>query len=132
MQARRELARLAAEIAAHDQRYYQEDKPSISDAEYDAPRSRNAAIEGRFPDLVRPDSPSRRVGASPAGPFAKVRHSVPVLSLDNIFAEEAVTQFVARIRRVLKLTKGRFTFVAEPKICERQEARRYPAAPQGK
>jgi hypothetical protein len=115
-QARRELARLAAEIGAHDRRYYQEDKPTISDAEYDALRSRNAVIEARFPDLVRPDSPSRRIGAAPAGPFAKVRHRVPVLSLDNAFAEEAVTQFVARIRRLLKLTKEPIVFLAEPKM----------------
>ena len=115
-QARHELARLAAKIAEHDRRYYQEDKPSISDAQYDALRSRNAAIEARFPDLVRPDSPSSRVGAAPAGPFAKVRHRVPVLSLDNAFAEEPVTQFVERVRRLLKLTREPVVFVAEPKI----------------
>ncbi len=116
VQARRELARHAAEIVEHDRRYYQEDEPSISDAEYDALRCRNAAIEARFPDLVRPDSPSRRVGAALAGPFAKVQHRVPVLSLDNAFAEEPVTQFVERIRRLLKLTRELIVFVAEPKI----------------
>jgi len=115
-QARRELAQLAGEIAEHDRRYYQEDEPTISDAKYDALRSRNAAIEARFPDLVRPDSPSRRVGAAPAGSFAKVRHRVPVLSLDNAFAEGAVTQFVARVRRLLKQTKQPIVFIAEPKI----------------
>src|SRR5262245_40155738 len=87
-QAKAELQRLAAEIARHDQRYYQQDAPTVSDAEYDALRVRNAAIEARFPDLVRPDSPSRRVGARPARGFAKVRHSVPMLSLDNAFTDE--------------------------------------------
>ena len=66
-QAKGELKRLAAEIAAHDKRYYQEDAPTVSDGEYDALRQRNDAIEALFPDLVRADSPSRRVGAAPTG-----------------------------------------------------------------
>ena len=64
-QAKAELKRLAAEIAAHDKRYYQEDAPTVSDAAYDALRQRNDAIEALFPDLVRADSPTRRVGAAP-------------------------------------------------------------------
>jgi DNA ligase (NAD+) len=116
-QAKAELARLAAEIAAHDKRYYQQDQPSVSDAAYDALRERNAAIEKRFPDLVRPDSPSRRVGAAPTGKFKKVRHAVAMLSLDNAFAEQDVVDFVARIRRFLKLSDDeKITFSAEPKI----------------
>ena len=116
-QAKAELARLAAEIAAHDKRYYQQDKPSVSDAEYDALRERNAAIEKRFPDLVRPDSPSRRVGAAPTGKFKKVRHALPMLSLDNAFADQDVIDFAARIRRFLKLSDDeKITFSAEPKI----------------
>lgn len=115
-EARRELARLAAEIAAHDRRYYQQDAPVISDAQYDALRARNAAIEARFPDLVRPDSPSRRVGAAPAGPFAKIRHRVPVLSLDNAFDEASVARFIERIERLLKLKSEPLVFLAEPKI----------------
>src|SRR5215467_7132086 len=75
-QAKAELKRLATEIAAHDKRYYQDDAPTVSDAEYDALRQRNAAIEARYPDLVRADSPSRRVGAAPAAKFAKVRHAL--------------------------------------------------------
>src|ERR1700693_1894755 len=86
-QARSELKRLAAEIGAHDRRYYQEDAPTVSDAVYDALRRRNEAIEARFPALVRADSPSRRVGAQPAARFAKVRHAVPMLSLGNAFAD---------------------------------------------
>ena len=84
-EAAAELARLAAEIASHDERYFQHDAPSISDAEYDALRVRNAEIEEQYPDLVRPDSPSLRVGARPAAKFAKVRHRVPMLSLANAF-----------------------------------------------
>jgi len=116
-QAKPELKRLATEIAGHDRRYYQQDKPTVTDAEYDALRLRNAAIEKRFPDQVRADSPSRRVGAAPAGKFKKVRHAVPMLSLDNAFAEEDVADFVARIRRFLKLSDDeKIAFSAEPKI----------------
>src|SRR6266566_1209767 len=89
-QAKAELKRLAGELAQHDARYYQEDAPSISDAVYDALRTRNNAIEASFPELIRADSPSRRVGAAPAGKFAKVRHALPMLSLDNAFSEEDV------------------------------------------
>src|ERR1700751_1378879 len=102
-QAKAELKRLAAEIAVHDKRYYQEDAPTVTDAEYDALRQRNAAIEARFPALVRADSPSRHVGAAPTGKFKKVRHAVPMLSLDNAFADEDVADFVGRIRRFLRL-----------------------------
>src|SRR5215471_13915681 len=117
MQAKAELKRLAAEIAAHDKRYYQDDAPTVSDAEYDALRQRNAAIEARYPNLVRTDSPSRRIGAAPAGKFAKLRHAVPMLSLDNAFAEQDVLDFVARIRRFLRLPDDeQIAFSAEPKI----------------
>ncbi|HET9175454.1 MAG TPA: NAD-dependent DNA ligase LigA, partial [Pseudolabrys sp.] len=117
VQAKAELKRLAAEIAAHDKRYYQQDAPTITDAEYDALRRRNAAIEARFPELVRPDSPSQRVGAAPTGKFKKVRHAVPMLSLDNAFSDEDVLDFVARIRRFLRLGNDeKIAFSAEPKI----------------
>jgi DNA ligase (NAD+) len=116
-QAKVELKRLAGEIATHDKRYYQQDAPTVTDAEYDALRQRNAAIEARFPELVRPDSPSRRVGAAPTGKFRKVRHAVPMLSLDNAFAEQDVVDFVARIYRFLKLNEDeQIVFSAEPKI----------------
>src|SRR5215510_7186634 len=116
-QAKTELNRLATEIAAHDKRYYQQDAPTVTDAEYDALRQRNAAIEARFPDLVRADSPSKRVGAAPTGKFKKVRHALPMLSLDNAFAEQDVVDFVARIRRFLKLSDDeKLAFSAEPKI----------------
>ena len=116
-QAADELKRLAEEIASHDRRYYQDDAPTVSDAEYDALRRRNAAIEARFPALVLPDSPSARVGAAPARGFAKVRHDVPMLSLDNAFSDSDVLDFVARIRRFLRLDADEpIAFVAEPKI----------------
>ena len=116
-QAAAELARLAAEIAEHDRLYYVESAPSISDADYDLLRRRNEAIEARFPDLMRADSPSRRVGAGPARGFATVRHAQPMLSLQNAFAEEDVRDFVARIRRFLGLAADApVELVAEPKI----------------
>jgi DNA ligase (NAD+) len=115
--AKAELARLAAEIAAHDRRYYEDDAPRISDAAYDALRQRNAAIEARFPGLMRADSPSQRVGAAPAARFAKLRHAVPMLSLDNAFADEDAIEFVGRIRRFLRLAEDyEIAFLAEPKI----------------
>ena len=116
-QAKAELKRLADEIGAHDRRYYQEDAPTISDADYDGLRRRNEAIEARFPQLVRPDSPSRRVGAAPAQKFAKVRHAVPMLSLGNAFSDDEVSEFVERVRRFLRLPANeKVTFTAEPKI----------------
>jgi DNA ligase (NAD+) len=116
-QAKAELDRLASVVAAHDKRYYQEDAPSVSDAEYDALRTRNEAIEARFPALVRPDSPSRKIGAKPAEKFAKIRHAVPMLSLGNAFTDEDVIDFVERIRRFLGLSADeKLAFTAEPKI----------------
>ena len=115
-EAAAELARLAAEIARHDRAYHEQDAPEISDAEYDALRRRNAAIEARFPDLVRPDSPTHRVGGAPAGGFAKVRHRVPMLSLDNAFGAEEFHEFCERARRFLGLKDEALAFVGEPKI----------------
>ena len=116
-QAKAEHARLADEIAGHDRRYYQEDAPTVTDAEYDELRRRYAAIEARFPQLAAGDSLSLRVGAAPSPRFAKVRHAVPMLSLDNAFAEEDVVDFVGRIRRFLRLPESEeIVFSAEPKI----------------
>jgi DNA ligase (NAD+) len=116
-QAKAEHARLAAEIAEHDRRYYQEDAPTVSDAEYDELRRRYGAIEARFPQLRTLESLTRRVGAAPSPRFAKVRHAVPMLSLDNGFAEQDVVDFVGRIRRFLRLPDDEeIVFSAEPKI----------------
>src|SRR5438105_14676701 len=116
-QAKVEHMRLALELEGHDKRYYQQDAPSVTDAEYDALRQRFNAIEKRFPELVSADSPSQKVGAAPSGRFRKVRHAVAMLSLDNAFAEQDVLDFVGRIRRFLKLGDDeRIDFSAEPKI----------------
>jgi DNA ligase (NAD+) len=116
-QAKVELTRLTLELEGHDKRYYQDDAPSVSDAEYDELRKRFNAIEARFPEFVSSNSPSQKVGAAPSGRFKKVRHAVPMLSLDNAFAEADVLDFVGRIRRFLKLGEDeRIDFSAEPKI----------------
>src|SRR4029077_13758195 len=116
-QAEAEIKRLAAEIGAHDRRYYQDDAPTVSDANYDALRRRNEEIETRFPALGRADSPSRRVGAQPSQKFAKVRHAVPMLSLGNAFSDDEVLEFVERVRRFLRLpVEEKVVFTAEPKI----------------
>jgi len=116
-QAKSEHARLETEIAEHDKRYYQQDAPTVTDAEYDELRRRYMAIEERFPDLRTLTSLTQKVGAAPARGFAKVRHAVPMLSLENAFGEDDVTEFVARIRRFLKLSEDeKIVFTADPKI----------------
>ncbi|HUI20502.1 MAG TPA: NAD-dependent DNA ligase LigA [Methylocella sp.] len=116
-QARREHARLGEEIAEHDRRYYTEDAPVISDAEYDALRQRYEALEAAFPDLATAESLTQKIGAAPSEKFAKVRHRVPVLSLGNIFKDEEVAEFVARVRRFLGLgPDAPLDITAEPKI----------------
>jgi DNA ligase (NAD+) len=121
--ARTELQHLAETIAHHDRLYYEKDAPEISDAEYDALRLRNAAIERRFPQLVRADSPSRRVGAAPATGFAKVTHAKPMLSLDNAFDEEDVRAFFQSVRNffrrpedLARVDPATIAVAAEPKI----------------
>jgi DNA ligase (NAD+) len=112
-----ELAALAREIARHDKLYHGKDEPEISDADYDALVARNRAIETRFPQLIRADSPSRRVGAAVAEGFAKSRHGEPMLSLDNVFSPEEFSDFCKRIRRFLGLSEDEaLAFVGEPKI----------------
>ncbi|TPP12137.1 NAD-dependent DNA ligase LigA [Rhizobium glycinendophyticum] len=116
-QARAELQRLSAEIAHHDALYHGKDQPEISDADYDALKRRNDAIEAQFPQLVRTDSPSQRVGAAPAGIFAQVVHARPMLSLDNAFSDEDVQDFVGSVYRFLgQIPDGSIAFTAEPKI----------------
>jgi len=116
-EAKAEHARLEAEITAHDKRYYQEDAPTVSDADYDAQRRRYEALEQQFPELQSLTSLTRKVGAAPSGKFKKVRHAVPMLSLGNAFTEEDVIDFVDRIRRFLRLgDEEKIVFTAEPKI----------------
>ncbi|MEX0839434.1 MAG: NAD-dependent DNA ligase LigA [Parvibaculum sp.] len=125
-EAAEELARLAAEIAEHDELYHRKDAPKISDAAYDELRKRNEAIEQRYPELVREDSPSLRVGAAPAEGFGKVLHKVPMLSLSNAFDDADVRDFCARVRRFLNLKEDETLAVtAEPKIDGLSAALRY-------
>ena len=126
--AAEELKRLAAEIAEHDRRYYREDAPTVSDADYDALRRRNAAIEARFPSLIRDDSPSVRVGSEISEKFGKIRHALPMLSLDNAFSDEDVADFAKRVRRFLKLEDDApLAITAEPKIDGLSLSIRYEA-----
>src|SRR6476620_9187541 len=111
------LMRLAKEIARHDKLYHDRDAPEISDADYDALVRENRELEERFPQLVRSDSPSRRLGAPATSGLAKVVHARPMLSLENAFAPEEVGEFVARIKRFLNLPADAFVaMTAEPKI----------------
>ncbi len=116
LEARAEHARLGEEIAEHDRRYYQDDAPTISDAEYDALRLRYEALERAFPELATAESLTKKVGARPSEKFAKVKHAVPMLSLGNVFSDEEVHDFVARVRRFLGLRDGALRFTFEPKI----------------
>lgn len=119
VEARRELRRLSQEITEHDRLYYLAEQPTVTDAEYDALRRRNLEIEAAFPDEKRKDSPSDRVGApvSAVQGFKKVRHARPMLSLSNVFSEEEAAEFVARVRRFLKLeAEAKVDLVAEAKI----------------
>ena len=119
-EANAELARLALEISTHDEAYYQNDSPLISDGDYDVLRQRNLAIEAVFPYLVSNDSPLNKIGASPSTGFARVPHARPMLSLGNLFSEEDLIDFLAGIRRFLKeLTDNpsiQLEILAEPKI----------------
>jgi DNA ligase (NAD+) len=131
-EAAAELERLATEIAHHDRLYHQQDAPEISDADYDALRRRNNEIEARFPELIRADSPSRRVGATPAAGFSKVTHSIPMLSLENAFDEQDVRDFFAGVRNffrrpedVARVAEDKIGVMAEPKIDGLSAALRY-------
>jgi DNA ligase (NAD+) len=113
----REIAKLTNEISHHDRLYYQNDAPEISDAEYDALRSRLSALESAHPSLVSKDSPSNKVGAAPTAAFGKIKHDVAMLSLGNAFADGDVADFADRVRRFLKIEAAdELTFTAEPKI----------------
>jgi DNA ligase (NAD+) len=125
-QAKAELKALAKEMAAHDRAYHGEDAPMISDAAYDALKARNLAIEARFPDLVRADSPSKKVGSAPSEKFAKVTHAKAMLSLDNAFSAEDVHEFGARVARFLRLDAPP-AMTAEPKIDGLSLSLRYEA-----
>jgi DNA ligase (NAD+) len=121
-----ELTFLADEIARHDIAYHQQDAPTISDADYDALKQRNLAIEARFPGQIRDNSPSLRVGAARAEQFSPVEHGVPMLSLDNAFSDEDAAEFDARVRRFLRIGAGEvLDYTAEPKIDGLSASLRY-------
>ena len=125
-EAKKRLKQIAMEMRIADAQYYVEDAPVITDAQYDALRRENNEIEDQFPHLVRKDSPSRNVGAKPSGKFGKIKHIVPMLSLDNAFTDEDVEDFTARIKRFLSLGETeRLAFTAEPKIDGLSAALRY-------
>jgi DNA ligase (NAD+) len=116
-EASAELTRLATQIARHNRLYHQQDAPELSDADYDALVRRNAALEAEYPHLVRSDSPSRAVGAAPAAHLGKVRHALPMLSLENGFSDAEAGEFLARVRRFLNLAPDEeIALTAEPKI----------------
>jgi len=124
--AKLEHARLEEEIAEHDKRYHEQDAPSISDADYDALRQRHREIEERFPEFKTLGGAAMRVGGAPAAGFAKVRHAKPMLSLDNAFSAEDVSEFLGRIRRFLNLKEDEpLTLIAEPKIDGLSASLRY-------
>ena len=115
--ARARHSELAKEIRHHDQLYYQDDAPELSDAEYDKLRQELEKLEKQFPELVTADSPTQKVGAAPSKGFKKVRHAAPMLSLSNVFSEEDVSDFLTRIRKFLSLSETESVeILAEPKI----------------
>ncbi len=125
-EAKKRLAALAMEIKAADALYYQDDAPILTDAEYDALRQENVALEQAYPHLIRKDSPSKSVGAKPSSKFGKITHVVPMLSLDNAFSDSDVQDFVDRVRKFLRIDHSQtLIFTAEPKIDGLSAALRY-------
>ena len=133
VEAAAELASLAAEIARHDTLYHGDDNPEVTDADYDRLVARNRLLEAAFPALIRADSPSFRVGspsgsAASTGHFGKARHARPMLSLNNGFSPDDITDFVTRVRKFLSLADDALAeFVAEPKIDGLSVSLRYEA-----
>jgi DNA ligase (NAD+) len=116
-EAKKRHSQLAEDIKKHDAAYYHEDSPEISDAEYDALRKELEMLETRFPELKTSESPTQKVGIEPAKGFKKVKHSIPMLSLSNVFSEEDLTDFLERVRRFLDLPANEpIEISAEPKI----------------
>jgi len=128
-QVKKRIAWLSQEIRSADALYYQDDNPALSDADYDALRKELIALEAEHPHLIRKDSPTQSVGVKPSGKFGKIKHTVPMLSLDNAFSDEDVSDFVARVKRFLSLSDSAdLAFTAEPKIDGLSAALRYEHA----
>ena len=123
-EAAEELKYIAGEMAKSDIAYYQNDAPYLTDAEYDRLKIRNAQIEERFPALIRPDSPSKKVGAPIRSDFGKVRHRFPMLSLGDIFSVAELDDFIMSVKRFLNTSED-IAFMAEPKIDGLSFAARY-------
>lgn len=123
-EAAAELEYIAKEMAKSDIAYYQNDDPYLSDSQYDELKRRNQEIENHFPNLIRTDSPSHRIGAEVQSAFKKVRHVFPMLSLGNIFAEEEIDSFVQSVKRFLNTSED-ISFMSEPKIDGLSFAARY-------
>jgi DNA ligase (NAD+) len=113
-QAKKRHAQLVEEIREHDHAYYVEAKPKISDRDYDRLYHELLELEKEFPELAAPDSPSQRVGGAPLSEFKSVRHSVPMLSLDNTYSEEEIRDFVKRLEKLLPGEK--LDWIVEPKV----------------
>jgi DNA ligase (NAD+) len=115
--AKAEIQRLRGQLALHDRAYYNDDAPTISDAAYDLLKTQLAALESQYPDLVAPDSPTQRVGGAPSDGFAKFAHTMPMLSLGNVFSNDEAHEFFNTMRRFLSLPMTQdIAVVAEPKI----------------
>ena len=110
------LERLRKEIAEHDARYYRDAAPMISDFEYDCLKAELKALESAFPDAARADSPTNAVGDDRSRGFEKVRHRVPMQSLDNTYSEGEFLAFCARVEKELPQEAGTPVFLVEPKI----------------
>lgn len=123
---KKKIAHLTMEIRAADALYYQDDNPVLSDAAYDELRKQLIALETEYPHLVDKNSPTQSVGVKPSGKFGKITHKVSMLSLDNAFTDEDVTDFCARVKRFLSLDEAAaMSFTAEPKIDGLSAALRY-------
>ena len=113
----KKLKRLAEQIEYHNNLYYNNDSPEISDAEYDNLRIKNMELEKQFPNLVLPNSPSKKVGAELNSSFKKVQHLVPMLSLGNTFTKQDVENYINKTKRFLQIdSNSNLEFLAEPKI----------------
>ena len=112
--AARRIAALRTEIEEHNRRYYEETAPTISDRDYDRLYRELIDLEERFPQLISPDSPTRRVGGQPLKAFSQIAHRVPMLSLDNTYSQEELREFVNRVQKLLPSEK--LDWIVEPKV----------------
>ena len=115
MDPKEEIEKLRELIKYHDYRYYVLDSPEISDEEYDKLFKRLKELEEKYPQFITPDSPTQRVGGKPLEKFGPIKHKSPMLSLDNVFEEEEMQEFDAKIKRFLNSNED-LEYVGEPKL----------------